>query len=425
MVEIRKPIRIAEAVSKVMHYELSERVDHVPLLESDHRFLANTLVADHDVPPFDRSPYDGYAVRSTDTSTANRNEPITLSVVGEIGAGTVYPSKVQAGEAVRIMTGAKIPDGCDASCSLVNEINAEKISLVRPLLHNDNISFQGEDTRRDQSLVERGSYIHPGVTALLATFGYDVVPVARKPKIGILATGSELLDVHEPLSPGKIRNSNAYMAAAQVKRAGGEPVMFGKLPDDLDQCVTAVSEHLQEVDVMITTGGASVGDFDLVPAIIERLGADTLFNKVAMRPGSVTTAAAVEDKLMFGLSGNPGACYVGFEVFVRPLIRKALGTKFAHLQRSKGVLGVDFPKPNPFTRLVRGVIEESEGTHIVRPSGLDKSGSVISLGEADVFIVLPGGTRGYEKGMEVDLLFLENQKGSEWPWDNLVASYKS
>lgn len=115
MVEIRKPIRIAEAVSKVMHYELSERVDHVPLLESDHRFLANTLVADHDVPPFDRSPYDGYAVRSTDTSTANRNEPITLSVVGEIGAGTVYPSKVQAGEAVRIMTGAKIPDGCDAS----------------------------------------------------------------------------------------------------------------------------------------------------------------------------------------------------------------------------------------------------------------------------------------------------------------------
>lgn len=108
------------------------------------------------------------------------------------------------------------------------------------------------------------------------------------------------------------------MAAAQVKRAGGEPVMFGKLPDDLDQCVTAVSEHLQEVDVMITTGGASVGDFDLVPAIIERLGADTLFNKVAMRPGSVTTAAAVEDKLMFGLSGNPGACYVGFEVFVRP-----------------------------------------------------------------------------------------------------------
>lgn len=173
-------------------------------------------------------------------------------------------------------------------------------------------------------LIEKGAIIHPGTVALLATFGYDIVPVFRKPRIGILATGSELLDVHEPLQPGKIRNSNAYMAASQVKRAGGIPVMYGKLPDELDVCVDVVTDALQEVDAMITTGGASVGDYDLVPQLVERLHATTLFNKVAMRPGSVTTVAEKDGQLIYGLSGNPGACYVGFELFVRPLIRKAL-----------------------------------------------------------------------------------------------------
>ncbi|EZH68095.1 molybdopterin molybdenumtransferase [Bacillaceae bacterium JMAK1] len=426
MVEVRRPISISDAVSRVMKYELNQAVDYVPLLESDLRFLAEDLLADHDVPPFNRAPYDGYAIRSEDTSQASLLNPATLKVVGDIGAGSLYRSELENGQAVRIMTGAKIPNQSDAVVMLeeIQTYDADTITIVRPHHHNENISFQGEDTKKDQVLINKGSIIHPGTVALLATFGYDIVPVYRKPRIGILATGSELLDVHEPLQPGKIRNSNAYTAASQVKRAGGIPVMYGKLPDELDACVDVVTDALQEVDAMITTGGASVGDFDLVPQLIERIDAKTLFNKVAMRPGSVTTVAEKDGQMIYGLSGNPGACYVGFELFVRPLIRKALGASALHLKRSKGVLDRDFPKPNPYTRLVRGVVHERDGVQYVEPSGLDKSSSVVALGEAEVFIVLPAGSKGYQRGEEVNLLNLQDQKGSKWPWDIPTVSYR-
>ncbi|SDI73152.1 gephyrin-like molybdotransferase Glp [Natribacillus halophilus] len=427
MVEKRKPLPVAETVQAVMDVDFQATKETVPLAESYGRVLAEDLVADHDVPSFDRSPYDGFAICAEDSSGADRNHPVHFRVVGEIGAGTVFPGEVNAGEAVRIMTGAQIPAGCDAvvMLELVHEHGEADISIKRSFSPGDNVSFQGEDTKKGTPLVPAGTTIDPGVTALLATFGYAEVSVAVKPRVGILATGSELLDVHEPLEPGKIRNSNAYMMAAQVERAGGEPVLFGKLPDDLEACIELVSRALGEVDMLITTGGASVGDYDYVPAIIERIGARTLFNKVAMRPGSVTTVAETNGQLFFGLSGNPSACFVGFELFVRPILRRGLFSQKPHLRKTKAVLGMDFPKPNPFIRLVRAKLEDSDGTYVVEPAGLDKSGSVTSIAGADVLIALPGGSRGYEKGMNVDIFMLNDHKGSEWPWDNIVASYKS
>ncbi|WYU52807.1 gephyrin-like molybdotransferase Glp [Bacillus sp. FSL K6-0047] len=428
MVEKRLPLPIEEAVRRVLQeMDVPVRTESVPFLDATQRFLAADLVADHDVPPFDRSPYDGYALRSFDTAQASRTNPVRLKTVGEIGAGTVFAGDVKAGETVRIMTGAKIPNGCDAVAMLefVKEESDGYITVVRPFAANTNISFQGEDTRKGTPLVKKGSYVHPGVAALLATFGYNYVPVAVQPTVGILSMGSELLEVGAPLTPGKIRNSNAYMIAAQVRQAGGQPVMYGQLPDDLKLCEQAVRNMLEEVDIVITTGGASVGDYDLVPQLIETLGAKQIFNKVAMRPGSVTTAAHVGGKPFFGLSGNPGACFVGCELFVRPLIRRSLQAQNIHLKKSKAILAVDFPKPNPFTRLVRGILSEEDGIHKVAPSGLDKSGSVISLAEADVLIMLPGGTRGYQSGMEVDILLLGEQQGSEWPWKSVAVSSKS
>lgn len=424
MLEKRQPIQISEAINKVMEHLIIPKIEAVPLLESYGRYLAESLYATHPVPPFDRSPYDGFALKSEDTMNASRENPVLLTVVGEIGAGFVFDRTVRNGEAVRIMTGAKIPAGCDAVVMLeiVREHGSAQIELVRSIKANDNISFMGEDTKENALVSSKGTFIHPGIVAQLATFGHSDVNVFRKPRIGILATGSELLDVNQALEPGKIRNSNAYMIAAQVMRAGATPVMFGKLPDELETCLSMINDRIDDVDLMITTGGASVGDYDLVPELIKRLGATTLFNKVAMRPGSVTTAASLNGNMLFGLSGNPGACYVGFELFVRPLIRQALGTKRIHHAKSKGILGADFPKPNPFTRLIRGRLEETSGNHILFPSGLDKSGSVISLAEADVFIILPAGTRGFEKGMEVDFLLLEDQQGSEEAWK---TSFKS
>jgi molybdopterin molybdotransferase len=177
-----------------------------------------------------------------------------------------------------------------------------------------------------------------------------------------------------------------------------------------------VKKALSEVDMLITTGGVSVGDYDYLPAIYEKLGASVLFNKVAMRPGSVTTVAQLNGKLLFGLSGNPSACYVGFELFVKPSIRTYMFSEKPHVKREKAILGEDFLKPNPFTRFVRGKLQYNEGQLIAYPSGFDKSSSVSSLAESNIFIVLQGGTRGYKKGMFVDVLLLEDNEGSEWPW---------
>ncbi|WXB94867.1 gephyrin-like molybdotransferase Glp [Bacillus sp. FJAT-52991] len=412
-----------------MEFASQGKKELVPLASAYGRFLAEDLIADHDVPSFDRSPYDGFAIRAEDSASASAEQPISFEVVGEIGAGFVFSEQVECGQAVRIMTGAQIPQGCNAVVMLeltrqYEENGKNYMEIKRPYQKGDNISHQGEDMKKGTALVKKGTYINPGISALLATFGYHEVPVIQKPVIGVLATGSELLDANEPLQPGKIRNSNAFMILSQIERAGGEARYFGKFSDDLDTCISAVKAALSEVDFLITTGGVSVGDYDYLPEIYQQLGAEVLFNKIAMRPGSVTTVAQLNNQLLFGLSGNPSACYVGFELFVRPIIRRFAWNESPHLRREKAILGEDFKKPNPFTRFVRATLSFNEGQLVVSPSGFNKSSAVSSLAEANAFIVLPGGTRGYEKGMIVDVLLLEDLQGSEWPWHEIVPSYR-
>ncbi|MGR3778073.1 molybdopterin molybdotransferase MoeA [Bacillus paramycoides] len=429
MVEKRIPIPVAEAVARVMEYTHRGETEKVSLIESYGRILGEDVVADHDVPHFDRSPYDGFAIRAEDTKEASSSNPIQFEVIGEIGAGFVFTKEVKAFQAVRIMTGAAIPVGCDAVVMLeltegFEENEKTYMKLKRPFASGDNISFKGEDVKQNALLVKKGTAINPGVAALLATFGYSSVNVVRQPVIGIVTTGSELLEVHEKLKQGKIRNSNSYMIAAQAERAGGIVRYYGQFVDDLETCYNIVKKAMKEVDILITTGGVSVGDYDYLPAIYERLQANVLFNKIAMRPGSVTTVAELEGKLLFGLSGNPSACYVGCELYVRPVIQTYLHRKDPHVYRAEAILQKDFPKANPFTRFVRGKVEIVDGQLQVIPVGLDKSSAISSLADANAFIVLPGGTRGFEAGITVSVLLLESNLGSEWPWEEPLRSYK-
>ncbi|RDW20165.1 molybdopterin molybdenumtransferase [Oceanobacillus arenosus] len=426
-VERRNPIKVNEAIERVMTYKREGSISYVPIEQSYGNFLGEDLIADHPIPPFDRSPYDGFAIQSGDTIDASRGNPLVFEVIGEIGAGSVFTNTVGKMQAVRIMTGAQIPDDCDAVVMLevVKELEdggKSYFELKRSIENGDNISFTGEDTEAGTVLAAKGTHINPGVVALLATFGYKNVPVSVKPKIGIIATGSELLALDEPLQPGKIRNSNAYMTYSQILRAGGEPIYFGQFNDDLDTCFEQVQAAFEEVDLLITTGGVSVGDFDYLPAIYERLNANVLFNKIGMRPGSVTTVAEKDGKLLFGLSGNPSACYVGFELFTRPIIRTYLHSDAPFLKKEIAFLGADFPKANPFDRFVRGHLTYKEGKMIATPVGLDKSNVVTSLADANVLIVLPGGTRGYEQGMEVAIILLEDQEGAtfnHFTWNDI------
>ncbi|MGE8021209.1 gephyrin-like molybdotransferase Glp [Peribacillus frigoritolerans] len=421
MVERRTPISIAEAVEKVMKHKLTGHVELIPLEDSQDRFLAQDIVATNDVPHFNRSPYDGFALRSKDTSEGSINNPLEFEVVEELAAGMVSTIPVQKNQVARIMTGAQMPAECDAVIMLELTKEFEKdgkkyISFKRSLKEGENVSFQGEDAKKGDVLVKKGTAINPGIIGLLATFGYAEVPVARKPVVGLFATGSELLDVHEPLQPGKIRNSNSHAISAQIRRAGGEVRFYGKLKDEFELSYEAISTALEEVDLLITTGGVSVGDFDLLPDIYQKIGAVVLFNKVAMRPGSVTTVAVYNDKFLFGLSGNPSASYVGFELFARPIIRTMLFSEYPHLRKETAQLAEDFLKPNPFSRLLRTRLFYESGQLKVIPSGVDKSNITTSLAGANSLTVLPGGTRGFQTGDFVDILLLDDQEGSKWPW---------
>lgn len=423
---MRKPIKVEEAIQKIMEWTRRGRKEWVNIEECYHRTLAEDLVATTDVPWFKRSPYDGYALVAESTEKASSNHPVYLEVLGTIGAGDNPDLEIKPGQAVKIMTGAPVPDGATAVIMVELTKEVEKngktyVEIKRKINDGENIVQVGEDMKKGEVLVEKGTVINPGVMAALATFGYQQVPVMAKPKVAIIATGTELLEVGEPLKKGKIRNSNSHMLRGQVIRAGGEVVFCRLVKDDLAETVQAVKEALEKSDLIITTGGVSVGDFDYIPQVYQQLGAKLLFNKVAMRPGSVTSSAVTEGKVLFGLSGNPSACYVGFELFVRPYIKALLGQKNVFAKKVRAVLGKDFAKPNPFTRFVRARVRDTGGVREVYPVRKDKSNIVSSLIDANSFIVLPGGSRGFRKGCQVDVLLLGDEEGAP-NWNATVAS---
>ncbi len=421
MLEKRTPMPVGMAVNKIMQDKVKGSMEYVSIDESYGRYLAEEIAAANDVPHFDKAPYDGFAIRSIDTKDASLSNPIEFEVIDHIGAGIVSGKELGPLQVIRIMTGAQMPAGSDAVVMLEVAATEERdgkpyMTIKRSFKKGENVCFRGEDAKKGEVIVEKGTYINPGIQAVLATFGYAKVPVAKKPIVGLFATGTELLEVEDELEPGKIRNSNSHMIMAQIERAGAEVRYFGKLTDDLETCYEAISKSIHDVDLIMTTGGVSVGDFDFLPEIYERLGAEVLFNKVAMRPGSVTTVAKCQDKLLFGLSGNPSACYVGFELFARPIIRTMLFSHKPHLRKEKAILQEDFSKANPFTRFVRSTLSVLDGRLVVRTSGRDKSNIVMSLAGANSLTVLPGGTRGYKSGEEVDVLLLEDTIGGAWPW---------
>lgn len=414
MLTQRNAISIGEAVQRVMSNIEKGISEKVPLIEASGRYLAEDIVANQDVPAFDRSLYDGYAIRSEDTVNATAATPVELEVIGHIGAGTVFHNELKPFQAVRIMTGAEMPEGCNAVVMLeyVQELTKSDkncISVDRYIRENEHVFKKGQEIPEGTYLVESGTRITPGIIGLLATFGYSELLVGKKPVVGVLATGSELLEIDEPLVPGKIRNSNSYMLMSQIERVGAWPKYLGKLEDNLEKSFEVIQHELQDVDILITTGGVSVGDYDYLPEIYDRLGATVLFNKIAMRPGSVTTVAKLGNQFLFGLSGNPSASFIGFELFVRPVIRTMLENKKPYLTSQKAILTDCYPVPNAFAQLIRTKIENRDSNIYVTSNGLNMSSSITSLVGADALVVLPPTETGYEKGEIVDILLLSDE----------------
>ena len=385
--------------------------DKVTLTDSIGRYLGENVAATHDFPHFRRSMMDGFAVRSADTKGASEECPVTLQVIESIPCGAVPTKKLTANTAVRIMTGAMMPEGADSVVMIELTEQMQKDGQTYAMVKketkpDENVIPIGLEMAKGTLILEKGRKINPGEAALLAAFGYDKVTVSRRPTVAIFATGSELLDVSDPLEPGKIRNSNSYMVAAQVLNAGGIPVLHEKVPDDVESSKSMILDAMEKVDLVITTGGASVGDYDILVDIFEQWDGKMLFNKVAMRPGSPTTVGVWRDKFLFALSGNPGACFVGFELFVRPVIWGMQGKTDIYLPSFSAFLAEDYKKKDSFYRIVRGKSEVKDGKIYVRSAGIDQSNVLSSIRDTDCLIIIPRDRNVMNAGEMVKVLRL-------------------
>ncbi|MDO5515036.1 MAG: molybdopterin molybdotransferase MoeA [Staphylococcus xylosus] len=409
-IEKRNPIPVREAINRVVSQDIYTKQIEVPLESSVNYILAEDIVATYEIPRFNKSPYDGFALRSKDTEGASGEHRVNFTVIDHIGAGSVSEKEVGPFEAVRIMTGAEMPKGADAVVMLEQTVEDEQSFTIRKSFNvNENVSLKGEETQIGDTVLNKGQQINPGAIAVLATYGYTQVKVFDKPSIGVIATGSELLEVGDDLEPGKIRNSNGPMIAALSQKFNLDVASYQIQEDDLKSSIQVVKEAMAKHDIVITTGGVSVGDFDYLPQIYDKINAEVLFNKIAMRPGSVTTVAVAEGKYLFGLSGNPSACFTGFELYVKPAVLHMMGATAIYPQMIQATLMEDLTKANPFTRFVRATATFNGKAMTVVPSGFNKSGAVVAIAHSNAMIMLPGGTRGYQKGYTVDVILTDSQ----------------
>lgn len=409
-IEKRNPIPVREAINRVVTQDIYTKQIEVPLESSVNYILAEDIVATYEIPRFNKSPYDGFALRSRDTEGASGDHRIKFTVIDHIGAGSVSEKEVGPFEAVRIMTGAEMPKGADAVVMLEQTVEDEQSFTIRKSFNvNENVSLKGEETQIGDTVLNKGQQINPGAIAVLATYGYTQVKVFDKPSIGVIATGSELLEVGDDLEPGKIRNSNGPMIVALSQKFNLDVASYQIQEDDLKSSIQVVKKAMAKHDIVITTGGVSVGDFDYLPQIYDEINAEMLFNKIAMRPGSVTTVAVAEGKYLFGLSGNPSACFTGFELYVKPAVLHMMGATAIYPQMIQATLMEDLTKANPFTRFVRATATFNGKAMTVVPSGFNKSGAVVAIAHSNAMIMLPGGTRGYQKGYTVDVILTDSQ----------------
>ena len=365
----------------------------VPLDESAGRVLAFDLKAGEDVPPFDRSAYDGYAFRAADTETASREHPAILRITETVAAGQVPKLPVLPGEAAHVMTGAKIPEGADCVINFERtDFTDDAVSLFGPMKSGDNIVKKGEDVKAGTLLAPCGTVIDAGLAGTLAAQGIPKVSVYRKPMIGLISTGSEVVEADEEQPLGKIRNANRSTFTALLTKEGCDARYLGLAGDDAESIRALIERGIKECDAVIMTGGVSVGDWDVTPAAMEQAGAEILLRGVKMKPGMACAYGIAEGKLALGLSGNPASSFTNFCACALPSIRKLCGRNEPLPQAFQAELQKDFRKKSPADRFLRGRLGLEDGE--VRFLASSDQGNVVlsSTIGCDAFLLIPAGS---------------------------------
>ena len=385
-------ISVEEALERILAEIQPLTTTHVSLPESLGLVLAEDVIAQEDMPPFANSAMDGFALLSQD-SRQQTGQPARLRVTGGVAAGYVADHAVEEGTAMRIMTGAPVPPGADSVIQVEltrsEGPDSEWVEILQEVPPGNNIRPAGEDMHRGQKVLERGTEIGPWEIGVLATLGRPTIPVTQRPRVAILGTGDEVIDVNEPLQPGKIRNSNSYLLEAAIRKAGAEAHRLGVARDTVESLREKFSEAVTH-DLIITSGGVSVGDFDLVKNIMAEQG-EINFWRINMRPGKPVAFGHIGNVPLLGLPGNPVSAAVTFELFGRPVIRKMLGhTRL--LRPQVDVVVEDGVSERVMRRhYVRAHVEWREGHFVARTTGNQGSNIMTSLLNANALLIVPEG----------------------------------
>lgn len=370
-----------------------------PISQALGLVLAEDVRASEDMPPFPASAMDGYAVIAAEGSSGRR-------VIGEQDAGLKKPLRVQAGEAVRIMTGAPLPEGADAVIPVEwTHAQAGMVYVQKPVFSGDYVRPAGQDIRTGEIVLERGGVVGPAEIGLLATLGRREVPVYPRPRVAVMASGDELVPPDITPGPGQIRDSNSYALSAAVEAAGGEPLSLGVVADDAQALRKALLRGVTEADMLITSGGVSMGARDLIKPLLEELGT-VHFGRVAIKPGKPLTFATVQGKPVFGLPGFPVSSLVMFEVFVRPALRRMAGHDQLMRPEVRARLRHAIRHDPERTEFQRAMLRREDGVFWAETTGDQVSGRLKSLVGANALLRLEAGQRDFGAGDEIPAILI-------------------
>ncbi len=377
--------------------------EDVSLEKSYSRVLAEDIKAPFSIPPHNNSAMDGYAFVYNDIK--DKRFPIKIPICGEIPAGNIYDKKVNSGETVRIMTGSVIPEGADTVIpfELTNE-NGNILSINENVDLGMNIRLKGEDVEKGDLVLKKGKVLRPQDTGMASSFGYDRLKVFKKPKVGIISTGNEIVNAGDKREEGQIYNINAYSLAGQIIEMGGEPVILGIASDSKENLINLIENGIdQNVDILISSGGISAGNFDFVREVLDEHGS-VYFHQVMMRPGKPFSYGKIGKTLFFGLPGNPVASMISTEILVKPLIKKLGGASVWQPFYISAIIDQNIKKNKGLTYIYRVVLNKRGSSYYAKLTGAQGSGILRSMVEADGLAVISEDIGNIKQGDKIEVI---------------------
>lgn len=406
-------LSVAEARERILSHFQATAEETIPLIECANRVLAMDVIAAHDLPLFDNSSMDGFAIRAVDSLTAAASD-VTLSVVADIPAGSAPTVILSQGQAARIMTGAQLPTGADAVIPVedtdfndrsADTLAPQTVSFTRVVKVGENVRPRGMDLRAGEVVLQKGRTLKPQDLGLLAMLGVARIQVHKKPRVALLSSGDELLEVDAPLTAGKIHDSNSYALAALIENAGANILRLGVAKDTRESVEGLLQKAVDEnVDLIVSSAGVSVGAFDFVKEVIEANG-KLDFWRVNMRPGKPLAFGEYRGSPFFGLPGNPVSAFVGFEVFVRPVLERLSG-QLDSARLTVKVRCDDEIESDGRESYLRAKIRNENGIYLATLTGHQGSGNLLSLVQADALLIIPAGVKCVPVGQEVEAILI-------------------